>query len=318
MNIQQFSWFDFQQQIIHLPKLDKINIGEDILSATNNIFNVLSCQDLSSKWKFTYRLIQTCSCQFLSFLNTIHRSGNFYRCPNFDNTIDFIDDICQLNGKEYKIQNQTNFICNHCLSYHCSNGTFCAETFDSEPMCLLPFRDDYETIRTRIPFTSYTKPFLFEESRQYLSINPNQTIDSSSFNSVAMILIGSNQNRTDISATDAQMFYQTVADILSRPWSPEIYASASSTTVIWQYLILALDQLIKNINDNETTFEFQSTPISTISLHLPTNQQSPETFDWEITNDNKITANMSNQNITSRVLLKFNNNPLSNLNCMTS
>ena len=324
LNIQQFSWYDFQQQMIYLSKLRYIYIGEDLASRNNNIANVVSCDDISAQWMLTYRLVQTCSCKFMSLLTTLYRFGNAYRCPNSDSTIEFLDSVCQFNGKEYNIQNQTNSFCKKCLSYQCPNGTLCTEALNSIPNCASLTRYDYETIRKRIPLTPYTKQFLFQESQQFLNVNPNKTLQPIGFNSVVSFLIDSNQNHTENSPSDAQMFHQTFAEMLERPWSPDIYSSAAaSPPAMWQQLLTSLDESVKNINDSEPKFEFQSPPISTMSLRFPTNQQPHETFGWKITNDNKITANITNskfidKNVTSRVFLNFYNDQSYKPNCDTS
>ncbi len=323
INIHEFSWYDFQQQIIHLPQLRSIYLGEKILTTTNDIFNVLSCQDLSPQWTFTYRLVQTCSCQLISFLTTIHPAENFYQCPNSNQKIDFIDDICQFHGKEYQIRNYTNTFCNQCLSKQCSNGTLCGESYDSESDCLLLSTYDYETIRTRIPLTSHTKQYLFRETHDYLNMNPNKTLEPNAFNSFATILIDSNQNRTENSPVQVQMFHQTFAAILNRPWSPEIYASSSTELTMLKELIISLEQSIKNINDGNNKFEFQSKLISTVSVPFPTNQPLPDMFGWKITEDNIITSNItnsepSNSNVTARVFLEFNTSQSYPSNCNNS
>ena len=312
VNIHQFSWYDFQQQIIYLSELRSVTIGENILSTTNDIFNSISCNQLPLQWTFTYRLIQTCSCQFFTFLRSLRRIGNLYKCPNSDRTIDFIDDICQLNGKEYKIYNQSNSFCNRCLSKQCSNGSLCGEAYDSEATCLLLSRCDYETIRNRIPLTAYTKPYLFQESQEYLNINASASLEVTGFNNVAAILIDSNRNITENSPNDVQMFHQTFSEMLNRPWSSSIYTAASSTPTVWQDLILSLDESMKNFNDTNTKFEFQSKPISTFSQPF----QSDTILNWKITNDNKITMNSSSidGNTTTRVVLKLNNTQ-SCINC---
>lgn len=321
INIYQFSWYDFQQQIFYLPNLQYIYIEEEILPGTNDIFNALSCADLSPKWIVTYRSIQTCSCKFMTFLKTIRPYGNLYKCPNSDNTIDFINDICQYQGKEYKISNQTNLFCNRCQSTTCTNGTLCGETYDSPSSCILLSRYDYETIQKRIPLTPYTRRYLFRESQEFLLINVNKTLQPSTFNSVVTILIDSNRNQTEISQSDIQMFHQTFAEMLNQPWSPQIYSLGSSVKpAVWRDLLISLDDSIKNINDNITKFEFQSQPISTVSLRFPQGQQPKDEFGWRITNDNTITSNItdsesSNKNTTSRVFLKFNN---SQSNCVPS
>jgi hypothetical protein len=133
------------------------------------------------------------------------------------------------------------------------------------------------------------------------------------------MLINSNQNNTQISPSDAQMFHQTFAAMLSQPWSPQIYSTTSAQPAIIQNLLISLDQSIQNINDSEPKFEFQSEPLSTISLRLPSNQKIPEIFAWEITNDNQIQENFTNlqsinPNITSSVFLKLNNTS----NCLIS
>jgi hypothetical protein len=313
LNIQQFSWYDIQQQIIRLPKLRYVYIGEEILSTSNKIFNVISCQDLSSQWIFSYRSLQTCSCKLMSFLRTIYRWKNFYKCPNSSNTIDIIDDVCQFNGQEYRIQNQTDLFCNKCLSYQCPNGTLCAEVSDSAPVCGLLSRYDYETIRSRVPLTSYTKPFLLQESQNYLAMQPNKTLEPTGFNSIATILIDSNQNHTENSLSDAQMFHQTFSEMLSRPWSPAVYNSPTASPAVWQQLLASLDESIKNINDSDSEFEFQSPYISTMSLRFPSEQPPQQILSWLITNNNQITTNITNfqaydKNITSRVFLKIDNN----------
>jgi len=322
LNIQQFSWYDFQQQIIRLPKLRSIYIGEDILTVPNDIFNAISCQELSPQWILTYHSIQTCSCKLISLLQTIRPFGDLYKCLNSDNIIDIINDICQFNGKEYKIQNETNLFCNRCLSIQCPNGTLCGETFDSEANCILLSRIDYEIIQYRIPLTSYTKQFLFQESQQYLTINSNKTLEPIGFNSIATILINLNQNQTENSVIDAEMFHQTFSEMLNRPWSPQIYTIAAEKPTVLQDLLFSLDESIQNINDNQSNFEFQSQPISTISLRFPTDQPPPNIFGWIIANDNKITANITstdliNPNITSRVFLQFNNQSFIS-NCVPS
>ena len=322
-NIEQFSWYDFQQQIVRLPRLRYIYITEEILSLTSDIFNAISCQDILPQWIVTYRSTQTCSCTYISLLKTVHRVGDVYKCPNSDNTIDFIDDICQFNGKEYAIQNRTDLFCDKCQTYRCRNGTLCAETYDSEASCVLQSRYDYETIRSRIPLTPYTKQFLFQESQGYLSINPNKTLQPSGFNSVAMVLINSNQNHTPNSASDVQMFHQTFSEMLIRPWSSAIYNSTGTPPQIWQQLFVSLDGSVKKINNSESKFVFQSKPISTMSLIFSPEQPPQETFGWKITNDNQITENMTNfqvvdKTITSRVFLKFNNNQQYKPKCETS
>jgi hypothetical protein len=322
-NIDQFSWYDFQQQIIHLPKLRYIYITEEILSLTSDIFNAISCQDISSKWIFSYRSTQTCSCKFMSFLRTVRHVGDIYKCPNSDNPIDFIDNICQFNGKEYEIHNQTDLFCNKCSNYQCRSETLCAEAFDSEPNCLPLSRYDYETIRNRIPLTPYTMQFLFQESQGYLSRNPNQTLEPNGFHSVATILIDSNQNRLPDSLSDVQMFHQTFSDMLNRPWSLEIYNSPRIPSEVWQQLLISLDGSIENIKNNDSKFLFQSKPISTMSLRLSQDQQSQETFGWKITHDNQITENITNsqaidKTVTSRVFLQLNHIQQYRSNCDTS
>ncbi|UJR27747.1 hypothetical protein I4U23_009022 [Adineta vaga] len=311
MNIYQFSWHDFQQQINRLPKLRFINIAEENFPLSNMIFNALSCQDISSQWILSYRVIQTCSCAYISFLQTIRSLGTFYQCPNTNNVVDFFADICQFNGKEYQIQNNMQLFCNKCLRFPCSNGTTCAEVFGSEPTCISSSRYDYETIQKRIPLTPYTRPFLFRESQEYLTFDSNKTLEAIAFNSVVTILIDSNRNPTSASPNDAQMFHQTFAEMLNRPWSPDIYTASMSSPIVWQQLLVSLDGSIKMINDSESKFVFQSKPISTMSLRFPTEEPDQEMFGWKITNDNQITENITNlesndETVTSRVFLKFN------------
>ena len=319
IDLQQFSWYDFQQQIIRLPKLRYVYIGEDTPTA-NKISNVLSCPDISSQWIFTYISIQTCSCELMLFLQTVHRFRDFDRCPNSNNTIYFIDNVCQFNGTVYPIKNQTNLFCNKCLSYQCPNGSLCSEASGSEPKCGLLSRDDYETIQNRIPLTPYTKEFLLQESQQFLTINPNKTLEPSAFNSVVTILIDSNGNRTENSPVQAQMFHQTFSEMLNRPWSPNVYNSQVASPTVWQQLFGSLDESIRSINDSDPKFVFQSLPISTMSLRFPTIQPPQSMFGWQITNDNQITGNITNSqsinaSVTTRVFLLFNNNQTYNLNC---
>ncbi|CAF2351180.1 unnamed protein product [Rotaria sp. Silwood2] len=331
INIEQFSWYDFQQEIKYLPKLRYIYIGDEILSTTNKIFNVLSCQDILPQWILTYLSIQTCSCQFISFLTTIQHYNNISKCPNSDNSIEYINDVCLFNGKKYQIQNQKNLFCNKCLSYQCSNQTLCTEAYDSQPICLSLSKDYYETIHNRIPIKSNTKQNFFQESQEYLSTNPNRTLDSNGFYSVAITLINSNRNLTEYSSNDAQMFHETFAEMLKRPWAPEVYTSSgypegpSSLTqpIIWQQLLNSLDRSVQYIDDNEPKFEFHSKPISTISLRFKTEEQPQEIFGWQITNDNIVTANITDiqsidKNVTSRVFLKFNTNKAYKLHCNIS
>ncbi|CAF0748159.1 unnamed protein product [Rotaria sordida] len=334
-NIEKFSWHDFQQEIIYLPNLRYIYIGEEISSTKNNIFNALSCQDILPQWILTYHLIQTCSCKLISFLTTIQHYNNISKCPNSDNRIEYIKDICLFNGKKYQIQNRPNLFCNKCLSYRCSNQTLCTEAYDSEPNCLLLSGHYYDTIRTRIPRTSYTKQFLPQESQEDQNINLNTTLDSNGFSSVATVLINSNRNSTECSSNDSKIFHETFAEMLDRPWAPEVYTlqqpittasiqpPSSTQQTIWQELLISLDRSVQHINDSEPKFEFQSKPISTMSLHFSTAQQPQEIFGWQITNDNIITANITNiqsidKNVTSRVFLKFNTNKPYKFNCNIS
>ena len=313
INIQQFSWYDFQKQIINLPQLRLIIIEENLISSTNDIFNVLSCQDLASQWTLSYGLIQTCSCQLLTFIQTIRRYKNTYRCLNSNNAIDFIDDICQFNGKEYKLDNNhTQLFCHQCLSRTCPKGSLCGETYDSNSSCLSLSRNNYEMLRSRIPSTSATLPYLFYESQQYLNSEPNQTLDVNSFTNVAMLLIDSNQNG---SVSDFQMFHQTFSDMLDRPWASAVYVSNNVQTSVWQNLILSFEDSMRLLNDPNNKFEFQSKSLSTVSLPI----QSTESFDWKIINDNRISANLSeNMTITTRVSIELNRNQTcqqSNTNC---
>ncbi|CAF3365666.1 unnamed protein product [Rotaria sp. Silwood1] len=330
VNIQQFSWYDFQQEIIGLPKLRYIYVGDEIHSATNQIFNVLSCEDILPQWILTFRLTQTCSCQFISFLTTIQRYNNIFQCPNSDNSIEYINDYCQLNGKEYQIRNQENFFCNKCLSYQCSDQTLCTEAYDSEPNCLSLSRYYYDNIHTPISIKPYTEQSLFQKSQEYLSTNSNKTLDSHDFHSVATMLINSNQNLTQHSSYDAQMFHETFAQMLNRPWAPDVYTlqlptavPSPTTPIIWQQLLFSLDRSVQYINDDEPMFKFQSEPLSTISLRFPTDEQPQEIFGWQITNNNIITSNITDiqsidKNVTSRVFLKFNTNKPYKLNCNIS
>ncbi|CAF1140369.1 unnamed protein product [Adineta steineri] len=311
INIYQFSWYDFQQQIVLLPKLQTIYIVDEIFSLTGDIFNAISCQDLSSQWTFTYRSLQTCSCKYISFLQTMHRLPNSYKCPNSNNAIDFMDDICQFKEKEYQIQDEPNLFCNRCLTFPCPNGTLCAEVYDSEPVCVPLSRYDYETISNRIPLTPYTQPFLFRESQQFLSSNANRTLGPTAFNSVANVLIDSNRNNLQNSQNDAQMFHQTFSEMLDRPWSPTVFSSPNTSSGVWQQLLVSLDGSIKNLNDSEPKFVFQSKPISTMSLPFLPEQHSQGTYGWKITHDNQITENITDSqsndiNVTTRVFLKFN------------
>ena len=323
-NIDKFSWYDFQQQIIYLTKLRYVYIEEAIIFLAPDIFNAISCQDISSQWLFTYRLIQTCSCTFILFLKTISRHGNTSKCPNSDNIIEFISDSCQYNGIEYRIQNQTNLFCNKCLTYQCPNGAVCAETYNSKPNCVLLSRYDYETIRRRIPATPYTKQYLLQDSQPFLSANINVTLEPVAFNSIATLLINANQNLTENTQSDAQIFHQTFAEMLSRPWAPATYSAAAASPVMLKDLIISLDDSVKTIDDNETEFDFQSASISTLSLRFPTDQQLQKIFGWQITNDNAITANITNsqlinnKNTTTRVFLNFNSSELFQPTCNTA
>jgi hypothetical protein len=231
--------------------------------------------------------------------------GNTYQCRNSDRTIDFIDDICQFNGKEYQVQNQSNSFCNRCLTQQCPNGSLCGEAYDADASCLRLARYDYDRIRNRIPLTAYTKSYLVKESQEYLSVNATGTLEVNSFNTVVAILIDSNLNSTENTPADVEMFHQTFAAILNQPWSPDIYAALSSKPAVWQDLLLSFDDSMRNFNDTNATFEFQSQPISTVSLPF----QSDVTLDWRITNNNQITMNTdsNNPNITTRVVLTLNN-----------
>ena len=322
INIPQFSWFDFRQQILSLPNLRRIYLGENIVSNTNDVFNVLSCRDLSPRWMLTYRLIQTCSCQLLAFLQTVERVGNRYRCRNSTTIVDFIDDICQIYNREYLIENQTNFFCNQCLSNRCDIGTFCAESLDLNSTCLPILRYDYNTIRTRLPLTSWTRPYLVQENYQYLIFQPNSTVEPNAFNGIGMIVIDPNRTQTTNSLSQVQLLHQTFVQILGRPTFAPTYATAIFGEVpTWNKLIRSLDESIKNINDTEDIFEFNSTPISTVSLVFPMDRQPPDVFGWKITNDNTITTNITDTkskevNVTSRVFLRFDKSrPYSSYYC---
>lgn len=302
MNIPQFSWYDLQQQIVHLPKLNLVYIGENIVSSSNDIFNVLSCQDLPSRWSLSYRLTQTCSCYLLSFLQSVRRDQNVYRCSNSNASLDFIDDICHSNGKEYSLQNNTTLFCNNCLSKSCSNGSLCAETYDIEPTCLPLSYHDYEMIRTRIPATPLTMPYLLQECQSYLTQNSNKTLEATGFNNVATVLIDSNRNQSTNSPSDVQMFHQIFAEMLERPWSPNLYSQTTVPPATWQNLIVSFESSIRNLNDSQANFQFQSPPVSTTSLPI----QSDAVFDWTVTNTNQIMSNTSSANVTTRVLIKLN------------
>ena len=332
-NIYQFSWYDFHQEIKHLPRLRYLYISDEYISTKNNIFNVLSCEDISSQWIFTYRLIQTCSCKFISFLKTMHNGEHAYKCPNSDYTIDFIDNICQFNGKKYKIGNQINLFCNKCLSYRCSNQTACSEALNSEPNCLSLSRNDYKTIHTRMPLTFSTEQFLRYKTPEHSFENSNRTLESNEFYSISAILIDSNRNHSENSTIKAQLFHETLTEMLSRPWSPEIYTSVGQvpkppsrnatrppSSVILQQLITSLEESVKNIDENESKFEFQSESISTVSLRISNIEQGHETFGWKITMDNKIIANITHlesidKDTSSRVFLKFDSNPFNQSTC---
>ncbi|CAF0794326.1 unnamed protein product [Adineta ricciae] len=322
-NIDAFSWYDFQQQIVRLPKLRFINIAEGDFPSLNNIFNVLSCKDISSQWILSYRMVQTCSCAYVSFLQTIQRQGVFYQCPNSVTAIDFSADICLFNGVEYLIGSETNFFCNKCRSFQCPNGTACAEAYPSEPTCISLSRCDYNTLQERVPLTPYTKQFLFRESQEYLTVNPNQTLGPQGFNSVATILIDSNRNPSPSSPNDAQMFHQTFSEMLNRPWSPEVYTASLSSPTVLQQLLVSLDGSIKTINNSESIFVFQSQPISTMSLHFPTDMPDQDRLGFKITNDNRISENITqttsvDETVTSRIFLKIDPSQLNKTKCEPS
>lgn len=314
MNIPQFSWYDFQQQIVSLPNLRRVYLGENIVPNTHDIFNVLSCQDLSPRWMLTYRLIQTCSCQLLAFLQTVERVGNRYRCRNSATIVDFIDDICQIHNREYLIYNQTNLFCNRCLFNRCDIGTLCAESPDLNSSCLPILRYDYITIRTRLPLTSLTQSFLIQENYQYLLFQPNLIVESNTLNGIGIAIVDPNRTQTINSLSQVHLLHQTFVEILGQPTIVPSYANTAAATIVrvptWNKLIRSLDESIKNINDTQDMFEFKSKPISTVSLVFPMDRQPPDIFGWKIADDNTITTNVTDSetseiNATSRVFLRF-------------
>jgi hypothetical protein len=110
--------------------------------------------------------------------------------------------------------------------------------------------------------------------------------------------------------------------MLDRPWSSNVFVASTLPSTFWQNLFVSLEQSVKTINDSEPTFEFQSQSISTLSLRFPLDQSLPDTLGWKISNNNKITANISKiesdmNNITSRVFLNIEQNPLVQVNCQT-
>lgn len=310
IDIEQFSWYDLHQQIRSLPQLRWIYIGDEIQSNDNEIANTIACRKLPAQWILSYRSIQTCGCEFVALMNATRPFGALYQCINSSNTIDFLANVCRANGKVYEMTNRADQFCQRCLSYRCSTGTVCSETFDSPPKCLPLSRYDYDLVRQRIPITSVTRRFHYREGQEYLAMSANKTLDPVAFNTITSILIDSNRNRSESSPTDAQLFHQTLAEMLSRPWSSEIFASSSAFTNVWQNLLISLDESVKTINDSDPRFEFQSKPISTLSLRFPTDQQLQEKFGWKIGNDNKITGNISQSqtiesNTSSRAFLNF-------------
>lgn len=312
MNIPQFSWYDFYQQIVYLPNLRSIYLGETIVSNNYDIFNVLACEELSSQWMLTYRLLQTCSCHLMTFLSTVERKGNVYQCRNTNKIVDFIDNICQVNNREYLVRNQTDSFCRQCLSNQCPMGTFCAESFDLNFTCLLRTRSDYTNIRTRLPLTPSTQPYLVQENYQHLIVRPINTGPPDTPIGPGLIILDPNRTQPVNPLIEVQLLHQTFVEILTRPTvAPTMGVQQTFVQVSsWNRLIRSLDESIKNITDTEDVFEFKSKPISTVSLVFPIEQPPPTTFGWKIDDENTITTNITNVkskdvNATARVFLQF-------------
>lgn len=326
MNIPQFSWYDFYQQIVYLPNLRSIYLGEMFVSNTHDIFNVLSCQELSSQWMLTYRLLQTCSCHLMAFLGTVERKGQIYQCRNSNKTVDFIDNICQIHNREYLVRNQTEPFCKQCLVNLCPSGTFCAESYDLKPICLPLTRSDYFTIRARLPLTLSTQPYIVQENYQYLIFRSNNTVEPDPSSGVGTITMDPNRTQTVNPLSEVQLLHQTFVEILTRPTvAPTIGAQHTFVQIpSWNKLIRSLDESIKNINDTEDIFEFKSKPISTVSLVFPIKQKPPSTFGWKIDNDNTIITNITetkfnDMNVTARAFLRFDQSqPYTSYYCIGS
>ncbi|CAF4591559.1 unnamed protein product [Rotaria socialis] len=342
-SIHGFSWYDFRQEIKYLPSLAYIKIDEIDSTPINTIFNVLSCQDILPRWILTFRLIQTCSCEFMEFLKATPHNDSEFRCGNEIKDIVIRDDVCRFNGSVYEIKNRKEQFCKQCVSSKCSDRTFCTEANDFESDCVSSSRFADASLLNRVPMTSYTKPFIFQETQQYLTTNTNKSLEPGAFYSVATILVDANQNATENSPTVTRMFHETFTKMLNKPWTEDIFSSTiydtqaaallpsatvSSTTEspptnIWQGLITSLDKSVKNIPDNTSKFEYYSKPISTMSLRFPTEQQPKETFGWKITNDNRIISNITDEQsidktVTSRVFLNFHHNQTFKFTCNIS
>ena len=119
IDIEHFSWYDFNQEIRQLPQLRWIDIVDETELMNNDTANVIACRDVPTQWIFSYRYIQTCGCEFVALLNSTRRFGDQYQCVNSSNAIDFLANVCRANGKVYEIKNQTNQFCQRCVSYGC-------------------------------------------------------------------------------------------------------------------------------------------------------------------------------------------------------
>ncbi|CAF2027361.1 unnamed protein product [Rotaria magnacalcarata] len=342
-NIHGFSWYDFLQEIKGLRSLKDITIDEINSTSINSIFNVLSCQDILPQWNLTFLLIQTCSCEFMEFLKATPHNGSIFQCTNEAKDIHIRDDVCRYNGSVYEIKNRTEQFCKQCLSSKCSDRTFCTEANDFKSDCVSPSRFGDASLLNPVPMTSYTKPFIFQGTQQYLTINTNKSLEPGAFYSIATILIEANQIATENSPTVTRMFHETFTEMLNKPWTEDIFslpiydteaaallpsATVSSTTEspptnIWQGLIISLDRSMKNILDNISKFEYYSKPISAMSLRFLAEQQPKETFGWKITNDNRIISNITDEQstdktVTSRVFLNFHRNQTFEFTCNVS
>ena len=177
VDIDQFSWSDFQREIRPLTQLRSLIIQDETKISRKNIANVLSCNDFFKQWTFVYRSLQTCSCELISFLKSLRSYDKTYQCLNSLMVVDLFIDRCELNGKEYLLtENNTSQYCSRCLNSRCSPDTVCIETTSSSPTCVPRSRLDYEIIRQRVPPSPLTNKFLFRETQAYLNFTGKSNV----------------------------------------------------------------------------------------------------------------------------------------------
>ena len=310
VTVDQYSWSDFYQDIVSLPVLGQVFITDRLFSTTGPFMNAVSvsCSNLAPSWILNDRTGQTCDCTFVSMLRAENSLQDIFKCSDSNDTMNLLGLICRLQKRGPLALNRISPSCRKCPSDACSSGAPCTPASPSQPTCIPPRKYDLAAMRQRIPLTSSTRRFLLNGTEQTNTSNASGPLEPSGFLSLATMLSGLNPSLAASAPTDPQLFHQMLLEMLSRPWSPSIYSSSVSLHDSWQSVFVSLDNTVKEINDSDPRFEFQSQVLSTVSVRFATDQQLQSTFGWKVNNDNRVIANASDwteTNISSRIFLRF-------------